>query len=515
MKLRSHRTPTVTRAPAATKTPTASEQSVAHRRLSLRARVAVLAAVAVAVAVAVTSLGIFLMLRAQLYDQLDRDLLARAEAARDALDQGSLPTLPSDALGADARVGLITPERYITSARGQMPPVDDSEWEVAWGEQPHSLRWAVQDGENWRVVAVPAGTGSAFIMAATTDSIDQTLGRVRSVALLVGLVGVIVAASAGYGVAQAGLRPLGELTSATERVARTMDLTPISSSGDDEIGRLAASFNAMLSSLAAARERERQLVADAGHELRTPLTSLRTNLDLLAQVGASGQSLDPKVRKELLDDVRAELVELGGLVDDLVQLSRGADPAAPRVDTDLAAIVDDCLTNVRRRAHGVQFDVALSPWWVRADVPALTRAVTNLLDNAVKWSPPQGRVTVQIHDGLLSIADDGPGIAPKDRPHVFDRFYRSETARSQPGSGLGLAIVAQAVTEHSGNVTVGDSPSGGARFDVAIPGTDAPGGVTTSPRPAASQQAQPSQQTEASQQTQASKAARAERPDNP
>ena len=408
------------------------------------------------------------MLREQLYDQLDRDLLARAEAA--ARSPGLIPALPADALGTDARIGLVTPDQLIPAEKGEMPPVGNAEWEVSYGEQPNSLTWAHDDGEYWRVAAVPAGSGNALVFAATTDSVDQTLDRVRFVALLVGLLGVVVAATAGYGVAKAGLRPLGALTSATERVARTMDLTPIASTGDDEIGRLAGSFNVMLASLGAARERERQLVADAGHELRTPLTSLRTNLDLLAQEGAAGRELDPGVKQELLNDVRAELLELGHLVDDLVQLSRGAESHETRIVANLASIVDDCVTRVRRRAHGVQFDVMLSPWWLKADVPSLSRAVTNLLDNAVKWSPEGGTVTVQIHDGLLSIADEGPGIAEDDRPHVFDRFYRSESARSLPGSGLGLAIVAQAVAEHSGAVTVDEAPGGGARFDVAIPG---------------------------------------------
>jgi len=440
-----------------------------ERRLSLRARVAILAAVAVAIAVAITSAAIYVMLREQLYDQLDRDLLARAEAA--ALNPDLIATLPADALGADARIGLVTPEQLLAAEKGEMPPVGDAEWAVSFGERPKSLRWAHDDGEYWRVAAVPAGDGNALVFAATTDSVDQTLDRVRFVALLVGMLGVVVAATAGYGVAKAGLRPLGALTSATERVARTMDLRPITSSGDDEIGRLAGSFNVMLASLGAARERERQLVADAGHELRTPLTSLRTNLDLLAQEGSAGRELDPRVKHELLNDVRAELVELGHLVDDLVQLSRGAESHETRIVANLASIVDDCVTRVRRRAHGVQFDVMLSPWWLKADVPSLSRAVTNLLDNAVKWSPDGGTVTVQIADGLLSIADQGPGIAEEDRPHVFDRFYRSESARSLPGSGLGLAIVAQAVAEHSGAVTVDESPDGGARFDVAIPGS--------------------------------------------
>ncbi len=450
---------------------TASTTGARGRHLSLRARVAVMAAVAVAIAVAVTTLGIYLTIRAELYDRLEDDLLARARAASEALaDPDAVVVLPADALG-DARIGLVTADRLAYPTRGgELPPLGEPEFAVATGQSPQSVRSVTEDGADYRVVAVPAGSSSALVFAASTDSVDDTLAYIGFVSLVVGLLGVIGAATAGYAVARAGLAPLRSLTEATERVATTTDLTPIESVRDDEIGRLAASFNIMLASLAAARERERQLVADAGHELRTPLTSLRTNLDLLAQEGSSGRSLAADDRAALLSDVRDQIGELGHLVDDLVQLSRGVEPSGAWETLDLAEVVEDALARVRRRARDVTFDVALSPWWVTGDSAALGRAVTNLLDNAVKWSPPASTVIVQLHEGLLSVADEGPGVDPQDREHVFDRFYRSVGARSQPGSGLGLAIVAQAITQHGGTVSVGDAPSGGARFDVAIPG---------------------------------------------
>jgi two-component system sensor histidine kinase MprB len=430
-----------------------------------------MAAVAVAIAVAVTTLGIYLTIRAELYDRLEGDLLARAQAASEALaDPDAVVVLPADALG-DARIGLVTADRLAYPTRGgELPPLGEPEFAVAAGQSPQSVRSVTEDGTDYRVVAVPAGSSSALVFAASTDSVDDTLAYIGFVSLVVGLLGAVGAATAGYAVARAGLAPLRSLTEATERVATTTDLTPIESVRDDEIGRLAASFNIMLASLAAARERERQLVADAGHELRTPLTSLRTNLDLLAQEGSSGRSLADDDRAALLSDVRDQIGELGHLVDDLVQLSRGVEPSGAWETLDLAEVVEDALTRVRRRARDVTFDAALSPWWVTGDAAALGRAVTNLLDNAVKWSPPASTVIVQLHEGLLSVADEGPGVDPQDREHVFDRFYRSVGARSQPGSGLGLAIVAQAVTQHGGTVSVGDAPSGGARFDVAIPG---------------------------------------------
>ncbi|MCZ3386801.1 MAG: HAMP domain-containing histidine kinase [Actinomycetia bacterium] len=440
-------------------------------RLSLRGRVSLLAAAAVAIAVAVTTLGIYLTVRAQLYDQLDSDLLARAEAvSRAAPNPDVFVLIPADALG-DARIGLVTADRRAIAAQGgALPPLGEPEFAVAAGKSPESVRSVTEDGQRYRVASVPAGTGVALVYAATTENVDDTLAYIGFVSLIVGLLGVAVAASAGYLVARTGLAPLRSLTAATERVATTMDLTPIETGRNDEIGRLASSFNTMLDSLAAARERERQLVADAGHELRTPLTSLRTNLDLLAQEGASERSIPAEDRAALLADVRGQIGELGDLVDDLVQLSRGVEASSEWEPLDLAVVVDSALARVQRRARDLTFEIALSAWWVSGDAPALSRAVTNLLDNAVKWSPPGSTVIVQLHNGILSVADSGPGIDLVDRPHIFDRFYRADGARSQPGSGLGLAIVAQAIAQHRGSISVLDSPTGGARFDVAIPG---------------------------------------------
>lgn len=442
------------------------------RQLSLRARIAVLAAAAVAIAVAITTLGIYFTVRAQLFDQLDSDLIARAEAVSEAVTSPDQIVLIPDAVLGDAKIAFVGADRRAYSPKsGELPPMGAPEFAVAGGDSPQSVRTVTEGDESYRVATVPVDTGYALVFAVSTDSVDNTLAYIGFVSLIVGMLGVVAAATAGYGVARAGLAPLRALTAATERVATTMDLTPIDSVRDDEIGRLASSFNVMLASLAAARERERQLVADAGHELRTPLTSLRTNLDLLAQEGASGRTMAPDDRSSLLADVRGQILELGDLVDDLVQLSRGVEPSSAWESLDLAAVVDEVLSRVRRRARNLTFEVALTPWWIRGDAPALSRAVTNLLDNAVKWSPPGAQIVVQLHEGVLSVADSGPGIDPADRPHIFDRFYRADGARSQPGSGLGLAIVAQAVAQHGGTIGVGDSPTGGARIDVAIPGS--------------------------------------------
>ena len=137
---------------------------------------------------------------------------------------------------------------------------------------------------------------------------------------------------------------------------------------------------------------------------------------------------------------------------------------------DLEEVVDRALTRVRRRASGVTFDSATESWWLTGDAGGLERAVTNLLDNAAKWSPEGGTVTVRLARGVLTVDDEGTGISEEDLPHVFERFWRSRESRAMPGSGLGLAIVAQVVERHAGTVAAGRSPGGGARMTMTMPG---------------------------------------------
>jgi two-component system, OmpR family, sensor histidine kinase MprB len=272
-------------------------------------------------------------------------------------------------------------------------------------------------------------------------------------------------------VARNGLRPVRRLTDAAEEIARTEQLDPIEVHGNnDEVARLARAFNAMLAALSASRDRQRQLVADAGHELRTPLTSLRTNLDLLTQADREG-GLSEASRAELLDDVRFQIEELTTLIGDLTELAREDPTRLALEEVDLAEITERAVQRVRRRASSLHFELAVEPWWVTGDSAALERAVTNLLDNAAKWSPPLGVVTVRLTGGTLLVADQGHGIAESDLPHVFDRFYRSAESRTLPGSGLGLSIVRQVTERHGGVVRAGRWDDGGAAFFLEIPGS--------------------------------------------
>jgi len=465
------------------------------RTFSLRGRVGLLVAVGVGLAVALTSVAAYVTVRDQLHHKRDDALLKRARAAVSSplSDPQALTAIPPEALGAvDVRIGILPADgRGIVAPGGKPPPGDPAELAVARGSTKEAIFSGTEDGQQFRVVAVPAGQGFALVFAQSTTEIEQTLDRLGLVLLLVGGIGVAVSAWAGAAIARAGLRPVERLTVAAENVAATQRLVH----GSDEIARLTGAFNAMLAALAASRDRQRALVADAGHELRTPLTSLRTNLDLLAQddrrVEQPHGGLSPADRSEVLADVRAQVAELSELVGDLVELAREDPPTPVREPVDLAEIVVRAVERVARRAPDVAFDTECDPFVLHGDAGALERAVTNLLDNAAKWSPRPGVVRTRLFGGVmnsesnggvvscgvLQVRDQGPGIDPADLPHVFDRFYRAAEARALPGSGLGLAIVRRAVERHGGTVEAAPADpahGGGTVLTMRLPASSEP-----------------------------------------
>jgi len=448
-------------------------------RRSLASRVTVLTTLAVGLVVGLIAIGGYITVRAQVQSTFDSSLSQRAQTAAQTFHVNPLgyAEIPQWALGAgDVRIALYDNQGQVSlppSDTTPFPKLGPSELAVAQGSSRQSMRTVAAGGKNYRVVAVPLqrGAGSALVIAQSLSSEEHVLTKLGLLMFGLGLAGVIAAGLAGWGVATGGLRPVRRLTSDVERIARTEDLTPIPVSGDDEIARLARSFNDMLVALAASRDRQKQLVADAGHELRTPLTSMRTNVDLLTQAGLS---LSEEQREELLGDVRAQMEELTTLIGDLVELARD-EPLPPVVGTvELPEVLEHGVTRVRRRAPSLNWSVDAHPWWVVGEAPGIERAITNLLDNAAKWSPEGGTVHVTLKQGVLTVDDEGPGIPEDDLPHVFDRFYRATESRSMPGSGLGLAIVRQVVERHAGTVEAGRSPYGGARLVMRLPGAPAP-----------------------------------------
>jgi two-component system sensor histidine kinase MprB len=462
-----------------------SSSHLIYRR-SLASRVTLLTMVAVGLSVTVVAIAAYVTVRAQTMSTLDDSLRERATAAAktDTLDALAKQQIPSWALGAaDVKIIFVDLDSLRPAESADQTStlrISDPEIQVALGRDDTSARTTVANGQRYRMVAVPAGHHEALVLAQSLEPTDRMLDRLGLVLLLFGLAGVVTAGLAGWGVATNGLRPVRRLTGAVEEIARTERLDPIPVEGSDEIARLSTAFNQMLAALSGSRTRQRELVADAGHELRTPLTSLRTNLDLLVQ---SEGSLPGEQRRELLEDVRAQIAEMTTLIGDLVELAREQPHQSTDQVVELSEVVDQAVVRVRRRAPTLTFDVHTSPWWLHGDPTGLERAVTNLLDNAAKWSPEGGTVRVHLADGTLMVADAGPGIPAADLPRVFDRFYRSSSARSMPGSGLGLSIVWAVAQRHRGVVRAGTGPDGGAGFWFWVPGQPTPL-AETAPTPA-------------------------------
>ncbi|HET6499642.1 MAG TPA: HAMP domain-containing sensor histidine kinase [Amycolatopsis sp.] len=449
-----------------------------RRRISLRTRVSLLSAACVAVVMALISIGAYFTVSNNLHRQIDDNLTQQAAnilSDPTVVNTGGRQIPQSFLRLVDVRFDLINASGSDVVERiTERPPIGPDERAVAAGDLKQSSR---TEG-NLRVLAVPYPyrPGWALVLAQPLDATEQTLSQLAVVLALIGGGGILVAGLAGTAVARTGLLPVERLTSATERVARTGDLRPIPVSGDDELARLTHSFNTMLGAVADSQERQRQLVADAGHELRTPLTSLRTNLELLLSASRSDSpNLSEKDRADIETDIKAQLDELTQLIGDLVELARQDAHAAVVERVDLVEVVERALDRARRRAGDIDFSVTLQPWFLNGDPGALERAVVNLLDNAVKFSPPASTVRLRMYplgDGslIMEVADAGPGIADADLARVFDRFYRASEARTLPGSGLGLSIVKQAVERNGGTIHAGRAPEGGALMTIRLPG---------------------------------------------
>jgi two-component system, OmpR family, sensor histidine kinase MprB len=448
------------------------------RAWPLQRRVAYLTTIAVALAVAVTSVAGYVTLRISLYRALDAEMVQTATslaAVPVAQDIRTLGGLTERALRAgNVSVAAVRTDGeifYVPDERDHLV-LGHEELAVARLQSGYSARNGVTSGgDAFRIVAVPIPDlgNYALVLGRPLQPTNDILSSLWLVLIIFGVAGVIIAAIAGAYVARSSLRPVRELSAAVEHVTVTKELRPITinaTSGD--LAVLAESFNQMLQSLASSRERQARLIADAGHELRTPLTSLRTNIELLAADAESGM-LKQQDRIAILADVKAQLVEFTALIGDLVQLARDETASIPEA-LDFRNVVNAALDRVRRRAHGLIFDVELNPFYLVGDSDMLERAVTNLLDNAVKWSPPNGTIRVQLEGDRLRVADQGPGISESEMPFIFDRFYRGETARQTPGTGLGLSIVAQTVAQHGGWVKAGRSAQGGAEFTIQLPG---------------------------------------------
>ncbi|MEV0642699.1 HAMP domain-containing sensor histidine kinase [Streptomyces sp. NPDC050619] len=471
------------------------------RSLPIRSRLAMLVAAAVAFAVAAVSVTCWFIVQGKLYEELDNDLQSSfhglpadqfTRITKTCLQEPSSDTLGIGRLKSYGQFVNVDGKICLWPGATAQVKITDGDKAVAKDPDPDSgiLRNGTDsDGNAVRVLTTPViikdgpvtqgvVADYAFVVAVPLKGTQSTLNELALILLLVSGIGVIGAGAAGLAVARAGLRPVDKLTEAVEHVARTDDLhirIPVEEDSEDEIARLSRSFNSMTSSLASSREMQQQLIADAGHELRTPLTSLRTNIELLTRSEETGRPIPEADRKALLASVKAQMTELAALIGDLQELSRSEGQHGERVQViALEDTVESALRRARLRGPELTITADLQPWYVRAEPAALERAVVNILDNAVKFSPDGGTIEVQLSGGVLTVRDHGPGIPADELPHVFDRFWRSPSARALPGSGLGLSIVARTVQQSGGEITLGLAEGGGTVVTVRLPGAPTP-----------------------------------------
>jgi len=338
-------------------------------------------------------------------------------------------------------------------------PVDQRDRQIATSGQGSRYRSVTVKGVEYRMVTQGLGSGNGAVqIARRVQETDDVLDVLRNRLLVIALVGVGVAALVAWFVGRSITKPIRKLTQTAEHIAQTQDLTtPIPVQRDDEVGRLAASFNTMLVALDTSRQQQQRLIQDASHELRTPLTAVRTNIEFLAHA----TTLPADDRAQLLEETRLELDELTNLVTEMVDLATDVRSEEPVEAVDLGDVAGEVAQRYRRRTgRDITLDID-DAGSVQGRRSMLDRAVSNLVDNALKFSPGGEPVAVSVRGARIEVADRGSGVEGDDRTRVFDRFYRATSARTLPGSGLGLSIVAQIAELHGGQASLEPRDGGG------------------------------------------------------
>lgn len=460
--------------------------------MRLRTRLAVAAGLAVAVTAAGVAAALYVAARGELRGEVDRALIERAErvASRPIPRPGHEPLSfsppgvppPVGFGGANGYVQFVHANGSVDRPRSELLalPVSAATRAAAAGTRGRYFVDVTVQESPLRLLTVPIGANTAVQIARPLDEVNAVLTRLLVISAVVILAGIALAVAIGMLVSRTALAPVARFTRRTERLTGDPDLSHrLDVEGRDELARLAHSFNRTLDALERSVDAQRHLVADASHELRTPLASLRTNIQVLA----SADPLPDGERRQLLADVLEELDELTALVGDVVELARGAQPPDLQDEVRLDQVAWHALERGRRRAPGMRFETDLAPSVVYGMPDRINRAVGNLLDNAIKWSPPDAPVTVRVRHGEVTVRDHGPGFAPEDLPHVFNRFYRADGARNMPGSGLGLAIVRQVAEAHGGSASAANADGGGAlmRVSFGLEGAEEPGAQGAAP----------------------------------
>jgi two-component system sensor histidine kinase MprB len=474
--------------------------------MTLRKRIAAVASVSVALAVLAAAIGVYVAVRSDLRGEVDSTLRARAAALVASAGPGGpgpgggdggggggggggLPGAPGGFPGsvepapfgaASGYVELVSPrgQVYVPDGQGSSskriaPTAGDRA--IASSGAGASLTDRSVAGTSLRVLTIGAGAGGALLVAQPLTEVEHELSHLLLILALIGAGGVVLAALLGALVARTALAPIGRFAERTESLSGNVDLSRrLEVEGRDELARLAESFNGTLDALERSVHAQRHLIADASHELRTPISSLRANIQILGEA----ERLGPQELASVRADIVAELDELTALVGDVVELARGAEPDGAVDDVRLDEVVAGVVASARRRGErsgDVRFELSLEPTIVRGQAERIGRAVSNVVDNARRWSPAGEAVEVSLSEGVLSVRDHGPGFEEVDLPFVFDRFHRARAARGLPGSGLGLAIVRQAAEACGGFAEAQNAEGGGALLRVGFgPTVDLP-----------------------------------------
>lgn len=378
--------------------------------------------------------------------------------------------LPMDGEGRGRRQDaslVLSPDGQVLQAAGAVRlPVTEADRAAASADDASvTARTQTVDGTPYRIVTVAPGQNRGALLVARDWS--ENAAVLRQLATVLGVLALVlaaVAAAAGWLVARQITQRLVRLTDTAEQVSATGQLdVEVPGAGTDEVGRLAGSFNGMLSRLSQSQADQQRLVQDAGHELRTPLTSLRTNISLLNRF----DELAPEVRARILADLQEESRELSGLVNEVLSLASGQAETDGVAAVRLADVAETVATRARRRT-GRDVTLSTDDCVVMASRVGLERALWNLLDNAAKFDQSGGPIDIRVADGCVEVLDRGPGIDSQDMPHLFDRFYRPVASRSLPGSGLGLAIVHDVAQASGGRTYVHNREGGGSVFGIAL-----------------------------------------------
>ena len=445
--------------------------------LSLRARLTVGTACTLALAICVGFVAAYFVVRGQLRGEIDNSLKERASAlvvlARQPPPRLAAPSarglqIPPPKLGGAAGyVQFVEPDGSITRPTNEPTRLPTSGARaVALGQRSAFFRDETVSGTHVRIYTTRLDKTTAVEIARPLTEVDHALARIRLLFLIVSLAAVALAAGVGFAVARTTLRPVRRLTDDAERIAETGNLHDRTDERcPDELGRLAHAFNTMLDGLARSVSAQRQLVGDASHELRTPLATARANLELVELYDA----LPAEERRRLVGEASAELRDMTHLVEGLVELARADAQAPVKEPVRLDHLAEEAIATAARRAPATTFVTDLNASVVDAAPAAVTRAISNMLDNAVKWNRDGVPVEVSVRDGAVTVRDHGPGIDAADLPYIFDRFYRAPAARTLPGSGLGLAIVRQVADAHGGTISVEAAPGGGMKFTLQLP----------------------------------------------